>query len=207
MKTNTQIKPIDYLDTQNIFFTSDFHVGHSNVIKFDKRPFHDVNEMSETLIRNWNNVVSDNDIIYYLGDLSYRVRSDYTKWFVNQLNGDIRVILGNHDRLQDLIKLDRFSDIQSYKRLEVKETDTNGKEFHQVIILSHYAHLVWDKCHYSSWHLHGHSHQSIFNSDFGKETYYKRKVIDVGCNGHDYTPLSYQQIKDIMIEKKDSTHH
>lgn len=53
------IKPIDYLTSdQNIFFTSDLHIGHANVIKFDKRPFKDINEMSSEVIERWNNVVS-----------------------------------------------------------------------------------------------------------------------------------------------------
>lgn len=197
LKSEPIVKPVDYLNNNtNVFFTSDFHVGHSNVIKFDNRPFKNVNEMAETLIENWNNVVSDDSIVYYLGDLSFKVKSDYTKWFVHQLKGDIRVILGNHDRMKDLLKLDRFSDIQTAKKVVI--IDDDGERVH--IELSHYPHLTWDRSHHGSIHLHGHCHQNLTTSEYG-EVYYKRKVIDVGCMGHNYTPLSFRNVMDIMSMK------
>lgn len=197
--------PVDYLNNNtDVFFSSDFHIGHENVIKFDKRPFSGISEMSETIIEKWNNVVSDDSIVYFLGDLSYKVKSDYVKWFVHQLKGDIRVILGNHDRLSDLMKLDRFSDIQTAKKVVIIDKD-NVKRYFE---LSHYPHLIWDKHNHGAIHLHGHSHQNLTTSEYG-ETYYKRNVIDVGCMGHEYTPLSFNDIMDIVknriIEKID--HH
>ena len=71
-------------ETQNIFFTSDFHVGHTNVIRFDGRPFKDVDEMNQSLIDNWNSVVGDEDVVFYLGDLSHRCRPEMVKEFVDQ---------------------------------------------------------------------------------------------------------------------------
>lgn len=204
------VKPFDKLENcENLFFASDFHFGHDNVIKFDKRPFKNVNEMHRTIIDNWNSVTNDDSITYYLGDLSYgkKMGFEYLKSLLQELNGEIRMILGNHDRLDQLINLDRFSDIQTYKRLEIGgDPDMKGN---RVIILSHYAHLVWDKHHHESWHLHGHSHQNLTTTPYGRNTYYNRKVIDVGCNGYNYTPLSYQDIKSLMSKKKVETidHH
>ena len=54
-----------------IFFTSDLHFGHKNIIRFDNRPFSTVEEMDEALIRNWNAKVSDEDTVYVLGDISW----------------------------------------------------------------------------------------------------------------------------------------
>ena len=200
------VKPVDYLDTTDVFFTSDFHIGHKNVIKFDNRPFKDLDEMSETIIERWNSVVSENSIVYFLGDLSYRAKTDYVKWFVHQLNGDIRVIMGNHDWLNELLKLERFSDIQTSKRVVINDHIDGEKTFFE---LSHYPHLIWNKHHHGSIHLHGHSHQNLTTSEYGKNTYYKRNVIDVGCMGYDYTPLSLENVMNIMstreIEKID--HH
>jgi len=193
-------------DPHRLFFTSDFHLGHSNVIKFDKRPFQDVNEMSDTIIKNWNSVVDDDSIVYYLGDLFYKVKASHISYLMHQLKGEIRVILGNHDRLSQLVKMERFSDIQTYQRISFKDDDFNKK---QNIIASHYPHLIWDKHHHGSWHLHGHSHQNLTKTEYGKEIYYKRKVLDVGCNGWDYTPVSYQQIKEHMMKSgiKKIDHH
>ena len=85
------------IETQNLFFTSDFHLSHANVIKFDNRPFSDLNEMHEAIIENWNNKVSKDDTVFYLGDLYFKGNVKYIKNLVHQLNGKIYFILGNHD--------------------------------------------------------------------------------------------------------------
>lgn len=50
-----------------IFYTSDLHISHANVIRFDNRPYESVAEMDEALIKNWNETVSDKDTVYILG--------------------------------------------------------------------------------------------------------------------------------------------
>ena len=57
-----------------IFFTSDHHFYHSNIIKYCQRPFHSVEEMNEEMIRRWNSVVGVDDTVYYLGDFSLAKR-------------------------------------------------------------------------------------------------------------------------------------
>ena len=51
-----------------IWFTSDTHFRHANIIKFSGRPFANVEEMNEELIRRWNEAVPDNGIVFHLGD-------------------------------------------------------------------------------------------------------------------------------------------
>lgn len=55
-------------DASRVFFTSDTHFNHTNIIKYCQRPFRDIYEMNETLIANWNNVVAPDDIVFHLGD-------------------------------------------------------------------------------------------------------------------------------------------
>lgn len=88
----------------SIFLTSDTHFGHANILKHCDRPFQNVEEMNETLITNWNNVVSDNDIVYHLGDFSFR---GYTR-FKNRLSGEIILIKGNHDDEKQTITEELF---------------------------------------------------------------------------------------------------
>ena len=56
---------------QKIFFTSDPHYGHRNILNFCNRPFKDTKEMEKALIENWNSVVGDNDIAFILGDVMW----------------------------------------------------------------------------------------------------------------------------------------
>jgi len=80
-----------------IFITSDTHYGHSNVIKFDRRPFYSITNMNNELIFRWNKVVASGDLVIHCGDFAL-TGSDNKRAIVNQLNGKIILIKGNHDR-------------------------------------------------------------------------------------------------------------
>jgi len=58
-------------ETQNIFFISDLHISHKNILKYDGRPYSDLAEMHVDLIKRWNEVVQPDDVVYYLCDLSF----------------------------------------------------------------------------------------------------------------------------------------
>lgn len=193
-----------YVKEQNLFFTSDAHFCHANILKYDKRPFKHVDEMNEEIIENWNSKVGDDDIVFYLGDLSFDKDGRKTREIVHRLNGEIHYILGNHDREKDIRKLDRFKTVSDYMHLTVVDADGNRGE--QGIIMSHYPMLTWDKAHHGNFMLHGHEHGSLMQNP-AYDWYYKFKVLDVGCNMHDYSPLSYQEIKDYMKDKEMVQHH
>ena len=55
------------------YFISDLHLGHKNVLKFDNRPFINIEEHDKTIIDNWNSKVNDNDDVYVLGDISWHM--------------------------------------------------------------------------------------------------------------------------------------
>jgi len=193
---------------QNIFFISDLHISHKNAIKYDKRPFESLEEMHVELIKNWNSVVGPDDVVYNLGDLSFG-SDEITKWFLHSINGKINHVLGNHDKLEHISKFSaRIDNIYDYGvEIWVDDTETDdksGKRTH--IIMSHYPILSWNRAHYGSVHLHGHSHNSLTkNRDY--EWYYKRRVMDVGCNAINYTPISYKQVMDVMRKREVFNHH
>jgi len=194
---------------QRIWFCSDFHLSHKNIIKFDGRPFDNIDEMNQALEDNWNLHVGKDDVVFFLGDLSFNKKGTSTKELVNRLNGTIHYVLGNHDDIDFIESLNRFETINDYVHLSVVDEDIDinnikNKIKYQEIILMHYPILEWDKCHRGSWHLHGHTHQSLINSNI---EYYKQKVLDVSCNGWDYKPVSYIDIKNIMKNKILSKHH
>ena len=72
----------------NIFITSDLHLGHANIIGYCNRPFHNVDEMDNKIINNWNSIIDKGDTVYFLGDFCMG-GVDTIRNYVQQLNGKI----------------------------------------------------------------------------------------------------------------------
>ena len=83
-----------------IYFTSDLHFGHENIIAYCNRPFKNANAMDKQLIRLWNQRVIDNDTVYIIGDFSLKGRNDigYLEGIVKKLNGRKILIKPNFRR-------------------------------------------------------------------------------------------------------------
>ena len=113
-----------------IWFTSDTHFGHANIIKFVGRPFKSVEEMDETIIERWNECVRPGDSVYHLGDFALMQRTTAeVEEYVKRLRGQKFLIYGNHDHKRTR-KAKGFQEITPYKEIGVGE---------QRIILMHYA--------------------------------------------------------------------
>jgi calcineurin-like phosphoesterase family protein len=87
-----------------IWFTSDPHFGHKNIIEYCHRPWSDIKKMNQGLIDNWNALVKEEDQVYLLGDVSF-VDNEWTGSLLRKLHGVIYHIKGNHDKK---LKVDRF---------------------------------------------------------------------------------------------------
>ena len=85
----------------SIWFSSDHHFGHANIIKYCDRPFADAHEMNVKMSDYWNELVMPDDVVYYLGDFSFNSRKH-----VDRLNGKVVLIRGNHDKSKDLRAFD-----------------------------------------------------------------------------------------------------
>lgn len=157
-----------------IFFTADTHFGHSNIIRYCDRPFSSVQEMDETLIQNWNDVVGPNDTVYHLGDYSFGDPYPYKK----RLKGHIELIAGNHDVRDVCEKV--FSKVHDIKIIKV--------DF-KTIVMCHFAMRVWPKSHFNSWHLYGHSHGMLEPSG---------KSFDVGVDANNFTPVDFDTVEHTM---------
>lgn len=87
----------------NTWFTSDSHFGHEKIIKYCNRPFSSLKEMDETIVKRWNERVKKEDRVYHLGDFCFKKSSEAPDgnvfdYYRNQLNGEIILIQGNHDK-------------------------------------------------------------------------------------------------------------
>lgn len=168
------------------FFTSDTHFGHAKIIDYNKRPFSNVEEMDETIINNYNSVVSSNDIVYHLGDFAFRDFYQYRK----RLNGNIVLIKGNHDYAR--LKPRHYNMFKSVH--DILELKLNGES----IMLCHYAMRTWNKSHFNAWHCYGHSHGRLEGQG---------KSCDVGVDANNYTPISFLQLKLIMENSSDNPNY
>lgn len=82
------------------FIISDTHFNHENIIKYCNRPFKSVDEMNRAMIKNWNETVSNKDIVIHLGDVALGSKEEAKK-IIQQLNGRKILIKGNHDNWTD----------------------------------------------------------------------------------------------------------
>ena len=167
-----------------IWFTGDHHFNHKNIIKYCKRPFVDVEEMNTVMIERWNEVVKPEDVVYHLGDFSFHKYGVFRR----QLNGNIHLILGNHDKhTKKYAVREQFGYItQQYM---VKSVEPH-------IFLSHYKMCVWDQSHHGTWHLYGHSHGQSNEKN-------NMLSFDVGVDTHNFYPYSYEEIKGKMLRKQE----
>lgn len=167
------------------YFTSDWHLGHKNILKYDKRPFSSIEEHDKHIIDKYNDTVNNDDNVYFLGDIFYKCSKKYADYILNNLKGNKFFIRGNH--------CSRY--IEPYKKHgtylgDLKEITINE----QMIVLCHYSMRVWNRSHHGTWHLYGHSHGSLEHLANGKS-------FDVAVHLWDYKPLSFEEIKEIMATK------
>jgi len=83
-----------------IFFTSDNHFGHHNIIAYCGRPFKNVDHMDRVMIENWNSIVKPEDTVFHLGDMAFHKK---VPQYIEQLNGNIIWVKGNHDKSKDVL--------------------------------------------------------------------------------------------------------
>lgn len=184
---------LTFNDSSKLWLTADQHFYHTNVIKFCDRPYKSVAEMNKALIDNFNSVVKPDDTVLMLGDFCF---GPLDKWveIINQLKcKNIILSKGNHDKLQDGQIKQLFSGIYDY--LEVKVKDSDAKDSWQSIVCCHYAFKVWNKSHYGSWNAFAHSHGTLIDDP-------NAFSCDVGVDCWNYFPVSYEQLKRFMVNKK-----
>lgn len=95
-----------------LWFTSDLHFDHRNIITYCNRPFSSVEEMNEVLVQRWNSVVSESDHVYCLGDFSLSRRS--VQAFTLRLNGIKTLVAGNHDHCHPVVAKKKVDDAIKY---------------------------------------------------------------------------------------------
>ena len=192
---STDKKPqINISDGSRVFFTSDTHFSHENIIKFCRRPFKDASHMNDELIRRWNEVVGPDDIVFHLGDFAWG-GSDVWNSIMSRLNGKIYLVLGNHDE-------------KNIRQGYMKRFEWVGYQMHitiegRSIYLNHYPFLCYGGSYRGKdavWQLFGHVHskEGMTGMDKDRLANLLPTQYDVGVDNNDYRPISFREVSDII---------
>ena len=161
MKWNDKIN----LDEHDVWFTSDLHLFHENIIKMNNRPFEDVYKMWDYLKEEINSKVKDNDYLFILGDVLWGSQETKINSFLKAIKGKKILVIGNHDKQKNVAEETpegrNFSQFYSVARADYIKFISKKKDFDQDIYMCHYPALTWPGKSRGSWHLHGHTHGNI----------------------------------------------
>jgi calcineurin-like phosphoesterase family protein len=162
------------------FFTADLHLDHphtetTGIITHCNRPFKSVLEMNIALMENWNMRVNRRDIVVILGDFAWATNRKYVQtMFINRLHGQKIFVKGNHDFWLN-------------EKRHMYNKKINGIKIYG----SHYPLRSWP----SGFNFHGHSHGNL------KPLY---NQLDVGVDCHNFTPISFEEAYEIIINRREN---
>ncbi len=163
-----------------IYFTADQHFGHSNILRYESRPFTDVREMNEAMINRWNKIVHKNDTVYILGDMTFSKKESDVAAIMERLKGKKILVKGNHDYFANKVWVEKyFEQVADYI-----EINRNGVK----ICLMHYPMATWNKKHYGSIHLHGRIHSNKLPFEISG------RILNVGVDLFNYEPISIEKV-------------
>lgn len=145
--------------------------------------------MDKVILDNLENSIKPGDVLYYLGDLTFKMNKamEFFERF-NQI--EIHYIIGNHDSNKVIDVAKKWC--ASVSRL--KDISIDG----QPITLCHYAMRVWNRSHFNAWQLYGHSHATL--DPMGKQ-------YDVGVDNNEFLPVSFDELKEIMKNRPSNVNH
>jgi calcineurin-like phosphoesterase family protein len=153
------------INPKNTYLFSDPHFDHTNIIRYCHRPFKNIEEMNNIILKNYNKIVKTNSLVYFLGDMAFgRYSRPYGYWF-KQLKGNIIRFKGNHDK-------------KGYKETVIHVGDTYLK-------LSHFPSNRGD---WVGWMVHGHVHDKNPFIDF------QNKNINVSVDATGFKPVRLSDI-------------
>lgn len=168
----------------NIFFASDHHFNHANILTFKRqddtplREFRDVSHMNEHLINCHNSVVRSGDKVYFLGDVCM-TRNASGLEILARLNGEKILIKGNHDLCKPGQYLNYFKDIRG------------SHQFDGMIL----THIPIHSESLARWgtNVHGHLHHNVVRMPLSQIP--DRRYFNVSVERINYTPISLEEVK------------
>lgn len=170
----------------NIWFTSDQHFDHENIIKLANRPFSGVTEMNEAIITAHNDIVKPGDSVYHLGDFCFTWGDSVRpSKLLKLLNGQHFLIKGNHDRVRNWDPFPKFIWVRERDKLKTK---TYGD-----IYMDHYPLRDWPGRYRGRIQVYGHTHGTleplIGSAEVGVDIAYRTL--------NEWRPFSIEEIREM----------
>lgn len=182
---------------QKLFYTSDLHFGHRNILNFCSRPFISEKEMNLGLIENWNSVVGPNDIVFNLGDFCWWDSNRDIQRLFSKLNGKIYFQFGNHDSKKG------FREVPSH--VEILDDITHswihfeGESTIYEVVTCHYPLLTYAGKLRGVYHFFGHIHSGPGSMSSEALLSLDKNMYDVGMDNNFLFPIEF---KDILLKLK-----
>lgn len=183
------------LPAKDVWFTSDTHYGHNNILRYCDRPFETIDAHDEALLNNAWETVGEGGVLVHLGDVVFG-RVEKARAVTSRLPGGLKILVaGNHDYEQTLEAPD-WDMVVPYLELKLQ---LEGREV--LLVLSHYPFEIWNKSHHGALHLHGHSHGSL--PALLKEAGGR---LDVGVDAWDFRPIQLSDIEKRLKQVRQNRH-
>lgn len=180
-----------------IYYISDLHLDDQTIFDKCKRPFKDLIELKNTIITNWNKKISNEDIVYILGDIGSNDKHSIDTYKL--LNGHKHLIVGNHDHeIIDYIKESKI--FESIKFIGL----INDKD--RKVCLCHYPLMDWMEFNRNGYLVYGHVHNKMIKNGYAykqiKDYYLDKKAYNCGCDVTGYTPVTLDEMIKLKEEHK-----
>ena len=201
---------------KHIYFSSDLHIGHANVIKYSNRPFRDVDHMYRVLVNNFNSTISKNGVCYFLGDMGFN--NQMLRKFLSELHMTKILVVGNHDSGYNSLYGAGFDAVMHGAVMQIagervtmshcpllgvyREDTTNmrgstpGENWHKETKNAKYSFT-----NEGQFHLSGHLHSGPNNQNGTKAI--EGRQYDIGIDGNNYYPVSISKIESWITKTKE----
>lgn len=198
-----------------VFFSSDLHIGHANVIEYSNRPFRDIEHMYRVLLNNFNSTIPKGGVCYFLGDMGFN--SSMLKKFLSELHMTKILVAGNHDSGYNSMYNSGFDAVMHGAVMQIagervtmshcplqgvfREDTTNmrghtpGENWHKEKKNAKYS--FTDE---GQFHISGHLHSGPNNKN-GTKAKLDRQY-DIGVDGNNFYPVSISKIESWIAQTK-----
>lgn len=165
--------------TRRVWFISDTHFGHANIIKYARHQFSSVEEMDECLIDAWCSTVGRGDLVYHLGDFAWDSKKAHE--YRSRLTGTIRLIVGNHDDIRVLTESKIFQRIHMWR------------QFPEYGFHATHVPMRGQQIRHAKFNVHGHVHA---NTE-GLDPWHKDVSVESLA---DFKPISAEELRQWTVD-------